>query len=360
MRNDKLPGLDGLRAIAVALVLLFHRYLLPVGWLGVQIFFVLSGFLITRILARSKAQPLAEYLQNFYGRRALRIFPLYYAVILVLFVASFWGKPSGVREGLPFAATYTYNFWYATKASGYSLFITHFWTLCVEEQFYLVWPFVMYLCPARHTKRLLLGLIALGPLLRLGGSWLLSQPHATALPDASVALDVLTTTHLDAFATGACFALFPWGGAARALLLLSIAWLAGGAALILTHHLPLGSFGYPIGMLPGYGYLWGYTLINCLSGLLIDCLVNRRFLPAFFELRPLGYLGRISYGLYVIHYPMQALADAALPHAPFSVRLGFQIVATCACASASFHFLETPFLRLKDRWFRNSRVVHAA
>jgi peptidoglycan/LPS O-acetylase OafA/YrhL len=361
MRNDKLPGLDGLRAIAVALVLLFHRYLLPVGWLGVQIFFVLSGYLITRILARSKAQPLGEYLRNFYGRRALRIFPLYYAVIVLFYLATATGaKLAGVREGLPFAATYTYNFWYATKASGYSLFITHFWTLCVEEQFYLVWPFVMYLCPPRHTKRLLLGLIAIGPLLRVAGMWVLSQPHVSALPVPSVALDVLTTTHLDAFATGACFALFPWGGRPRALLLLAFAWLGAGAALVVTRHLPWASLGYPIGMAPGYGYLWGYTLINCLSGLLIDCLVNRRFVPAFFELRPLAYLGRISYGLYVLHYPMQAIADKALPHAAFSVRLGFQVVATVACASASFHFWEAPFLRLKDRWFRASSPVQAS
>ncbi len=360
MKSDKLPGLDGLRAIAVGLVLLFHRFLLPVGWLGVQIFFVLSGYLITRILVRSKDQPFGSYLRNFYGRRALRIFPLYYGVIAALGVATVLGVHlAGVPEGLPFAATYTYNFWYATKASDFSPYITHFWTLCVEEQFYLLWPFAVFLCPAPRLKQFFIAVVVLGPLLRVIGAWLLARPGATVLFDPAVALDVLTTTHLDAFATGGLFALFPMtnGNAARRALVVGGAiWLAAGAVLMATHHLPKTSLGYPIGMAFGYAYLWGYSLINVLSGLLIDCLVNRRLFPALFEARPLAYLGRISYGLYVLHYPLQALTDEALPHTSLSVRLALHVAATVALASLSFHLWETPFLSFKNRWFRSAEA----
>ncbi len=355
MKADKLPGLDGLRAIAVGLVLLFHRFLLPVGWLGVQVFFVLSGYLITRILVQSKEQPFVRYLRNFYGRRALRIFPLYYGVIALLGLATAAGVHlAGVREGLPFAATYTYNFWYATKATDFSPYITHFWTLCVEEQFYLLWPFAIFLCPAPRLKQFFMAVVLLGPVLRVIGAWWLSRPGATVLFDPSVALDVLTSTHLDAFATGGFFALFPVPGARRALLIGGAVWLAAGAALMITHHLPKTSLGYPIGMGFGYAYLWGYSLINVLSGLLIDCLINRRLFPALFEARPLAYLGRISYGLYVLHYPLQALTDAALPHSSISVRLPVHVLLTVAFASASFHFWETPFLAFKNRWFRTA------
>jgi peptidoglycan/LPS O-acetylase OafA/YrhL len=361
MHDKKLPGLDGLRAVAVALVLLFHQYVLPVGWVGVQIFFVLSGYLITRLLERARAQSLGGYLRQFYGRRALRIFPLYYAVIALFSLAALRGsKLEGLREGLPYAATYTYNFWYATHARGYSMLITHFWTLCVEEQFYLVWPFLIYFTPPRARKALLLAIIAAGPLLRAAGAWYLSRPGATQLFDANVALDVLTPTQLDAFAAGAFVALYPPQRAMPALALGSFVWLAAGIGLIVHNGLPWASFGYPIGMGAGFGFLWGYSLINACSALLIDCLVRRKFLPGLFEARPLAYLGRISYGLYVIHYPVQEIVDKALPHARVSLRIAVQVAITVALASVSFHFWEAPFLRLKDRWFKGLAPVPAA
>jgi peptidoglycan/LPS O-acetylase OafA/YrhL len=151
---------------------------------------------------------------------------------------------------------------------------------------------------------------------------------------------------------GALAALFPIGGAPRALALGTLVWLAAGGALVVHAGLPWASLGYPIGMGRGYAYLWGYTLVNGLSALLIDCLAHRKILPSVFEARPLAYLGRISYGLYVIHYPMQQVIERALPHARFSLRLGLQVAFTVALASLSFHFWESPFLRLKDRWFK--------
>ncbi len=357
MSEKKLPGLDGLRAIAVALVLLFHRFLLPVGWIGVQIFFVLSGYLITRLLDRARAQPLASYLREFYGRRALRIFPLYYAALLVIAVLA-WGSPE--LAGLGFAATYTYNFWYATQAHEFSMLITHFWTLCVEEQFYLIWPFVIFFTPPHVRRAVLSAIVLAGPGLRLLGTCYLARPGATVLFDPSVALDTLTPSHIDAFATGALVALYPLRSP-RLGLGLSAALLAlGGFVVLRKYHLPLLSFGYPIGLSNGFGFLWGFSLINVTSAFLIASLVERRFLPALFEARPLAYLGRISYGLYVIHYPMQHAVDVLLPHSRMALKLAAQIVLTVIFAALSFKLWEAPFLRLKDRWFKVTSAAPVA
>ena len=353
----KLPGLDGLRAIAVALVLLFHRFLLPIGWIGVQIFFVLSGYLITRLLDRSREQPLKDYLREFYGRRALRIFPLYYAALALIALLA-WGSPE--LAGLGFAATYTYNFWYATQAHEFSTLITHFWTLCVEEQFYLLWPFVIFFTPRELRRAVLTAIVLAGPGLRLLVACYLARPGATVLFNSSVALDTLTPSQIDAFATGALFALYP-PRRARVGLGVSAALVAGaGAFLLRRYHLPWLSFGFPIGMANGFGFLWGYSLINVASAFLIVSLVQRRFLPALFEARPIAYLGRISYGLYVIHYPMQHAVDVLMPTSRMASRLAAQIALTVGLASLSFKLWETPFLRLKDRWFKVARVAPPA
>jgi peptidoglycan/LPS O-acetylase OafA/YrhL len=354
--DKKLPGLEGLRAIAVMLVVLCHQYVLTAGWMGVQIFFVLSGYLITGLLVRARDQPLRTYLSGFYGRRALRIFPLYYAVLALLVALSMAHlRLNGLREGLPFAATYTYNFWYASKATSVSYLLTHFWSLCVEEQFYLVWPFVIYLCPPRFTRRLLVTVIVMGPFVRAVLARMLAAHGATHLGDRFVALDVLSPTHFDAFAVGAYASLYPLGGSRRGLL---VSWgllAAGGLFLMVKDHLPWASVGYPLGIPAGYAFIWGYTLINICSAFLIDCLAYGKFLPRLFESRPLTYLGKISYGLYVLHYPVQWFVDKALPGRTVLVDIAVQAVITVALASLSYHFWEARFLVLKDRWFPSRR-----
>jgi peptidoglycan/LPS O-acetylase OafA/YrhL len=350
--RKQLPGLDGLRALSVAVVVLFHQYVFEFGWIGVQVFFVISGYLISRLLNRARDQELGPYLRGFYGRRALRIFPLYYTVLAALAVIAFSSqREPTLRQSLPYAATYTYNFWYATGASGYSYLITHFWTLCVEEQFYLVWPFVIYFCPERHLRRLFLGLVALGPVVRLVLSALLSRPGVTHLGDWHVAMQVLTPTHVDAFAMGALVSFTPSPPSRRWLAASAAVFFGAGAILVVTQHLSVRSFGYPMGMGPGHAYLWGYTLANLCSALLIVAITRRQIFPSFFEARPLAYLGKISYGLYALHYPVQSFVERALPHGSFRARLGLQALLTVALASASYHLWESRFLAFKDRWF---------
>ncbi|MDC0740460.1 acyltransferase family protein [Polyangium mundeleinium] len=356
--GSALPGLDGLRAVAVVLVLLYHQQLVGFGWAGVQIFFVLSGYLITKILHRTRSAPLSQYLRNFYGRRALRIFPLYYAYLLALGLAAAFGvAPPDLRSGLPFAVTYTYNFYHAGSGFVHSKLLTHLWSLSVEEQFYLVWPLFLYFLEPNKLRRVLWGLVLAGPLIRALLFQGLRLSGTSILSDTEIALYVCTPSHVDAFALGALASLFPFGTGRRALLVGLGLTLALGL-LILVVYGPAGlrsSIGYPIGLKHGYAYIWGYSLINVSSVLLIECLVRGVFLPRFFEHPALAYLGRISYGVYVLHFPVQAMVERVLPASSVLVRMAVQLVCTLASASVSYHVFELRFLRLKDRWFGNEK-----
>ncbi|EMR04657.1 acyltransferase family protein [Cesiribacter andamanensis] len=201
-------SLDGLRALAVTLVMLFHFQLLDSGWIGVQIFFVLSGFLITRILLQEKKQELGFYLKRFYWRRSLRIFPLYFTYLLLITgVFMLVQMPESALGKLPYLYTYTFNFTRLSPEWTHSPLFTHFWSLSVEEQFYLVWPLLVFLLPNRLLKGALLLIIAAGPVVRyLLGRWLIGS----ALSDeaAGEAIYWFTLSHFDAFAMGGAIALF--------------------------------------------------------------------------------------------------------------------------------------------------------
>jgi peptidoglycan/LPS O-acetylase OafA/YrhL len=351
--KDRLSGLDGLRVLAVISIVLYHHRLVPFGWAGVQVFFVLSGYLITRLLWEAREQPLRSYLFGFYGRRVLRIFPLYYGVLL-LFVGLLFVTHKGevFRLSLPYLASYTYNLWAATSSYRESAYFSHFWSLCVEEQFYLLWPFVIYRFAHKTALRpVLLGIVALGPLVRLAEVFLLrAAPWANPLTDGGVY--VLTPTYFDGFALGALFALFPLGGRRTALF---ASLLVFAATLWLVLHSPGGLRGDNRGMGPGYVLIWGYSLVNLVAALLIDCLVFRKLAPGFFDSRPMRYLGRISYGLYVFHVPVQAFLDQARPSLGMAARLGLQAIITVAISALSYRFWEQPFLARKDRWFPQTK-----
>src|SRR5690349_11571613 len=230
-----IPGLDGLRAIAFLIVFFFHTRNLPFGWMGVQLFFVLSGFLITDILLRMKEKlPRREFFIKFYGRRFLRIFPLYYFYLLAL-VGLIFLLPSlklnalNLELGTEYlnqiwiAALYVFDFFHATAFFERSRFFTHLWSLSVEEQFYLLWPLLIFLTPREKFKQLCFTAIGLGFIFRL----LITLIYRTqALPfllnDPQQAVNVLPFSHLDAFAFGAYISRFELSRPRLQLLLLSI------------------------------------------------------------------------------------------------------------------------------------------
>ncbi|MBK8781204.1 MAG: acyltransferase [Anaerolineales bacterium] len=165
-----IPGLDGLRAIAFLMIFGFHTDYLPFGWMGVQMFFVISGYLITGILLRMKTNlPAGEYFLKFYGRRFFRIFPLYYFYLLLIFAVATWfisisykqNMMQAVIDQLGYAVLYVYNFYSAYQGFNSSPFLDHLWSLSVEEQFYIFWPLLIFFVNEKHLKKLFLaGIIA--------------------------------------------------------------------------------------------------------------------------------------------------------------------------------------------------------
>jgi peptidoglycan/LPS O-acetylase OafA/YrhL len=170
-----MPQLDSIRALAVLGVMLWHFWGTPfglLGVLGVQLFFVLSEFLITGILLRGRttvgsgARSGWFVIRHFYARRFLRIFPLFYATLAVCWLTGL----TDAHEDLAWHAVYMSNFYFA-RVGDYASDLAHFWSLAVEEQFYLVWPFAMIFAPGRILLPVLVCTAAAAPLYRGAGAW---------------------------------------------------------------------------------------------------------------------------------------------------------------------------------------------
>src|SRR5215470_2833769 len=210
-----LPGLDGVRGLAILLVLAVHFVgnATPVTWgerlavklgnygvLGVDLFFVLSGFLITGLLLDSKGDP--HYFRNFYARRTLRIFPLYYFVLALLFVVipALATIPPALEEARQHQAwlwTYTANFFLAAKSSWALTYVSHFWSLAIEEHFYLLWPLVVFSFRRETLERICLWVIGAALALRI----------ALSLAGVSeLSISVLTPCRVDALCIGGLLA----------------------------------------------------------------------------------------------------------------------------------------------------------
>jgi peptidoglycan/LPS O-acetylase OafA/YrhL len=364
---DHLPRLDGLRAMAVFAVLLFHAEYFYAGWIGVQVFFVLSGFLITRILVSSKrkaAGQAGEFFGRFYWRRTLRIFPLYFAflgVLAVAFAITRW--PPHFAEASPWLFTYTINFARLAPDWPYTPAFGHLWSLAVEEQFYLLWPAAVWLLSERKLHRLIIAMIVSAPLLRLlTASGLAGWAPNPDLVHIGTGVYSLLSSHLDAFGLGAGLAVgFPLlvqRPLQKLLACLAVLFVAGLITLQSLRSAGLAgwsSLGYPHALAWHHQYLWAYTLINLASVWLIALLTvptSRRSALQILEHPVPAYLGKISYGIYVWHAPIMALTAGAL-HVPHYQPLGLvgllaSTAATIALAAACFHGFESWFLKLKD------------
>ncbi|HRK90021.1 MAG TPA: acyltransferase [Anaerolineales bacterium] len=362
-----ISGLNGLRAIAFLIVFGIHIDSLQFGWMGVQLFFVLSGFLITDILLRMKESlPLGKYLYTFYVRRILRIFPLYYFFLFLMFGVSIWflsipyrpGMMEVLQEQIPYAFLYVYDFFFTLKDYQASPFFDHLWSLSVEEQFYLIWPLLIYLTPEKLLRKMFLAGIVVGPLFRVAFFFAYQAGLSAYFREpVSAALYPFPFTHVDAFALGAYISRFPIPHAKKQLIWLGILLPVIGFASEYLYVGELGrlsSLGYPVALPNAYQFLWAYTIINYWFALLIYCVVNEKLFVPFLEIPLLQYLGKISYGLYVYHLPMIWFAGrlndvpgVGSVSRPLSYLIAF--AATLLLSSISYHLLEEPLIRLKDR-----------
>lgn len=362
----RIKGLDGLRAIAFLLVLLFHTRFGTFGWVGVQLFFVLSGFLITGILLdMKKHMKTGVYFVKFYGRRFFRIIPLYYlylllATLLAVYLIETQNHKKYMLvlwDQLPFAAAYVYNFFMATSLFHETfMFLTHLWSLAVEEQFYIIWPLVIFLIPFHNLKKAFWSAVILAPIFRLFVLWFYQTQSYAILGNMNEAVYALPLSHFDAFACGALLNLIPRISKARLqfFILLPLLPFIG----MLADYLTVGqwnvnaSFGWELLLPHAYKSVWGYSLLNYFFMLLIYGVARESWFLKFLEHPWMRYLGRISYGLYVYHYAVYYMVTQIIfPTADQYTGALITFLITMLIASISFRFFEKPIDNLKERWF---------
>ncbi|MBC9910577.1 acyltransferase family protein [Chitinophaga varians] len=362
-------GFNGLRAIAVILVLLFHGEILTSvtanGWIGVDLFFVISGFLITNILINQKGTD--NFFINFYSRRSIRIFPLYYLVVIGVSVILFVSRSNEVAD-LPYYYLYLQNFKAATTEK-YIVLLGHTWSLCVEEQFYLIWPLFIYMFPTKRAFYLTSGLILLSILIR--------QYFATH--DYSIFYQsTLLPTRMDSLLIGAIIILYIKSFNNITIASLNkVSNIVGvfsiGALIMLTYYMGEDGafidrmasgyhrFGNDSLHLP-YGHL-KFTLLALLSGAVLTKLAFgtshlSRKLCSILENPVLDSIGKISYGLYIYHWVIFYLFDSAnrklnlIAVTPVTVYLIFaiKVTITLVVAQCSWKYLEQPLNKLKERF----------
>ncbi len=365
------PALDGLRAFAVLIVFIGHYTGQFFGFpsvAGVEIFFVLSGFLITGLLFDAQDKP--HPYRNFYARRCLRILPLYYFVWIVFALATpaihihwypftfLWPlhlgnyiialAPLYPRLAGAFPLQLTYSL--AGSPDHLRLFdIGHFWSLCVEEQFYLVWPAVVFTIRRRRPLLYLcLAIFLLSPLVRIG--------LMRVFPLSVGLINQITPLSLDGFLLGGLGALLLRGTYAVKVRQAGPYLLWSAFALLLVARFANTLFslpGNPLALEARWLLGYGFPVMQVASlGLILACLNPRFWVARVFNLAPVRALGKISYGFYVFHDIPHALYlhVGKVLHLPFACTALLAFVATLALSTLSYFLLERPFLRLKTRF----------
>ena len=315
------PGLDGLRGYAVLAVLLHHAGLAHGGYIGVDVFFVLSGYLITCLLLAEQRRSGTVALGRFYLRRVLRLWPAL-LVLSAFCVAVALAAGRAVGETLHDAAAAVG--YYANLVALPSGLLDHTWTLALEEQFYLVWPLLL-LIAGRHSGRY---------------RWVpaLTLIVFILILDLVTGRDGVIHSYVRAMGLPVGCALALTSAALRERLV-PMAWPAAGALLLLTF-LPT-----PYWLTAG----WPISLAALLAVPLIARLTTAANSTAF-EWSPLRWCGLRSYSLYLWHFTLLSLTVHHAPdEVPHAVRLGLGVVASFAAAEASYRLVEQPVLRYRDR-----------
>ncbi|HEY6504948.1 MAG TPA: acyltransferase [Chitinophagaceae bacterium] len=350
------PALDGLRGIAIILVLCCHHFnFIPqfeLGWVGVDLFFVLSGFLITDILLKTKETK--NFLQNFYIRRILRIFPLYYGALLLFFLLAPFFQNLQVQynyyhnnQAMSWLHMQNWLYIFNQKPNDF-LLLNHFWSLSIEEQFYLLWPFVIL---AVKSNRRLAQIACIILSLCIAGrfcSWLYFGNGYTNFYFQYM-------TRLDGLCIGSLIAIWRFSSPEQVKKkLLHLVFVLFGihlAVLILAKTIFTG--------VPHFQF-FGYSSIAAVFGIIIFLAIEKRtaYSKILIENSFLRYTGKISYGLYVYHWPVLVLLKLyfldKLVNYGYSYDISYialsltGLVIAVILSVASYHFLEKRILALKD------------
>jgi peptidoglycan/LPS O-acetylase OafA/YrhL len=352
--SGRIVELDGLRGCACLLVVLGHYFgevahgarFLCLEWIGVDLFFCLSGFLIGGILLDNRTSP--AYFGPFYIRRGFRIFPIYYLTVTLVLLAL--PRLSGAAEP-PYAPGLYYGYLQNFAMSFSGVEVPHWlmptWTLCVEEQFYLLLPVIVYLTPPRWLLRALVLLIASASLFRL----ILVLNSANKL-----ALFMLLPTEWDLLFLGVI------GAYARRTPALWSRLIAGDRRVLKAivfsglAAVPLLAFGDNVLGLRSFDVVGRFALGVALSGLVL-LLVSGSPEGARFRSPVLCFFGSISYGLYLIHQPVAGILHGLILGSAPDVATGPQVAVTLGALAASIGiaqlswlFFERPLIRLGHHW----------
>ena len=361
MKRSFYPLIEGFRGLAVLLVLISHWIVieyfpnfifLNLGFLGVNFFFVLSGFLITEILIIEiyNKEKAGAIIKNFFAKRTLRIFPIYYLTIILLAVFNI-GKSV---ELLPWTLTYSLNIggnWFGA----YDRIFMHIWSLCVEEQFYLIWPFVFLITKGSRYFRVIIGFIAVSILFKLI-VFLNHSPNYEGVIHSNLvaAMDALAVGSLLAYLK--CFKQKIWLKFLdipnySIILLLGLFWSISYFSdhLQLLYHVMARFLGAIIGAI---------FILKAVK-------VSDQPLNKLLAFRPLKFLGKISYGVYLYHWIISSLLYGAFNKLwdglNFEILGVFSIVKyhrylgsftmffiiTIIAAAVSYYVIEKPLLKLK-------------
>lgn len=342
-------ALDGLRGLAILLVILFHTFHFMFGWCGVDLFFVLSGFLITGTLIESKNHP--HYFSNFWIKRVLRIFPVYYIVLSVIIIPKVYFQVDTVSYTSWTYWFYLQNWQYIIKGvfpDGRDT-LNHFWSLAIEEQFYFIFPFII-----RYTRNKLM------PFLLVAFVFIGIAFRYYYFTNNNIGYYVGTFSRMDSLTMGALLAYFirynrvfleKW---TLALFYISVVYI--GSVLMLTQNM---HFSNPY--FAGAGFTFFALLF---SGLLIFSLSDfkNNFFKGLLILKPLIFLGKISYGLYIYHWilyvfikpPLERFIFSGFAHSIASKIATSAIIVTLSIILSyiSFFYFERQVLKLKNRWVR--------
>jgi peptidoglycan/LPS O-acetylase OafA/YrhL len=399
---QRIPALDGVRGLAVTMLVLSHFMIsdhwhgnavwnvLHGGWLGVDMFFVLSGFLITGILIDTKSSK--SYFLNFYKRRTLRIFPLYYFCLLIAYIVVYYVENRPPLEGYN---SFGWFFGYASNVAialngdwtvqGAWVNMGHFWSLAVEEQFYLFWPLVVYFLPNRALIWVSAIIVFFGPSSK---EWI-----NEAFNNNTLASYVMTPSRMDALAAGAFLAAFLrnpsyeqndksnkitlflitiWGLITlRAAYHDNLAMHWQGAMFLFLIFILLPTRIHIARIMVVYGAImtaeilmhggsedkWTFPILLFFGILFLS--IQKGLVRKFFENKFLMHMGKYSYAMYVFHHFLKPVWMHSFGTKlfekldPLSAQLSYIAIAgilTYLSARLSWIILEKPLLDLKDKW----------
>jgi peptidoglycan/LPS O-acetylase OafA/YrhL len=348
LKEPQLAGLDGMRAIAAFLVV-FSHFGVPLvsGSTGVLIFFVLSGFLITWLLLRENDERGTVSLRNFYIRRSLRIFPAFYCYAAVYFGVVLVGRHARLVWPQALAALFYANNYYQALNGDPSTGFSHTWSLAIEEQFYLLWPLTFVLLRGNYRR---MSQLLAGGILAI---WVYREALVFVFHVHEGYIYEAFDTRADHLLMGCLLAvvlrarMFPrfWS------------WISGRswAAAATGAMLAISSVGESV-----YGHVYqdgiSFILTPVLTAVWITQLIALRgtTLWGWMNWGWVRYLGRISYSVYLYQ---QLLVDAPkklFAHQPAAVQLAAAVILITLTASASYFFVELPFLRLKARFHQTA------